>query len=112
MVSLLDIWNTVLGAQHLVPATLPGPILGSLFLDFLKISSHIRNKVDGLIEIRGAEGVVLDELDIVVRREVALAIVSDTVHHSDPEILNCPQQVLVSDQVSPNCTTIRQLNLL
>ena len=84
------------------------------------------DKIPGLVEILGADGVVLDELDVVVLGDVALAVVADPVHHSYPEVLNCPQQVLtltfyfresdqshlVSYEVSPHSARVCQLCLL
>ena len=52
------------------------------------------DKVSGLVEVLRANGVVLDKLHVVVLGDVALAVVADAVHHSDPEVLNGPQQVL------------------
>ena len=52
------------------------------------------DKVPGLVEVLRADGVVLDELHVVVLGDVALAVVADAVHNSDPEVLNGPQQVL------------------
>ena len=54
----------------------------------------VLDKVPGLVEVLRADGVVLDELHVVVLSDVALAVVADAVHHSDPEVLNGPQQVL------------------
>ena len=53
-------------------------------------------KVPGLVEVLGADGVVLDKLDVVVLGDVALAVVADPVHHGYPKVLNGPQQVLTS----------------
>ena len=54
----------------------------------------VLDKVPGLVEVLRADGVVLDELHVVVLSDVALAVVADAVHHRDPEVLNGPQQVL------------------
>ena len=55
------------------------------------------DKVPGLVEVLGADGVMLDELHVVVLGDVALAVVADAVHHGYPEVLDGPQQVLVTD---------------
>ena len=60
---------------HLVPATLPRPVLGAHLLHPLKLRPHVRHEVLRLVEVLGAEGVVLDELDVVVLGDVPLAVV-------------------------------------
>ena len=49
------------------------------------------DKVPGLVEILGADGVVLDELYVVFIGDVTPAVVADPVHHGYPEVLNGPQ---------------------
>ena len=58
---------------------MPCPVFRALVLEDLKVLSHVDNKVFGLVQIFRAEGVVLDELDVVVLRDVSLAIVSDKI---------------------------------
>lgn len=60
---------------------------------------HLRHKVTGLVQVLGAEGVVPQELDEVVLGDVPLPIVPDPVDHRDAQVLDGPQEVLVSDQV-------------
>ena len=52
------------------------------------------DKVPGLVEVLGADGVVLDKLDVVVLGDVPLAVVSDAIHHGDTEVLDRSQQIL------------------
>ena len=49
------------------------------------------DKVPGLVEVLGADGVMLDELHVVVLGDVTLAVVADAVHHGDAEVLDGPQ---------------------
>ena len=49
------------------------------------------DKVPGLVEVFGANGVMLNELHVVVLGDVTLAVVSDAVHHGYPEVLDGPQ---------------------
>ena len=58
---------------------MPCPVFRALVLEDLKVLSHVNNKVFRLVQIFRAEGVVLDELDVVVLRDVSLAIVSDKI---------------------------------
>ena len=55
---------------------MPCPVFRALILEDLKVLSYIDNKVFRLVQIFRAQGVVLDELDVVVLRDVSLAIVS------------------------------------
>lgn len=54
----------------------------------------VLDKVPGLVEVLGADGVMLDELHVVVLGDVTLTVVSDSVHHGYPEVLDGPQEVL------------------
>ena len=49
------------------------------------------DKVSGLVEVLGADGVMLDELHVVVLGDVTLSVVADAVHHGNPEVLDGPQ---------------------
>lgn len=82
------------------------------FFDFLKVFPDVRHKVDGLIEVGGAQGVVLDELDVVVLGQVALAVIADSINYSNPEILNCSQEVFVANEIAPHSATICPFDLL
>ena len=82
------------------------------FFDFLKVFPDIRHKVDGLIEIGRAQGVVLDELDVVVLGQVALAVITDSINYSDPEVFYCSKEVLVANEITPNSTAVGTFNLL
>ena len=62
--------------NYLLSTALPGPVLRALVLEDLKVLSDVNNKVFWLVQIFRAQGVMLDELDIVVLRDVSLAIVS------------------------------------
>ena len=62
--------------NYLLSTALPGPVLRALVLEDLKVLSDVDNKVFRLVQIFRAQGVVLDELDVVVLRDVSLAIVS------------------------------------
>ena len=55
---------------------------------------------------------MLDELDVVVLGQVALAVISDSINYSDPEVLYCSQEVLVANEITPNSTTVGAFNLL
>ena len=56
-------------------------------------------KIFTLIDIFKTEGIVSDELDIVVVCDTSCAIISDSVNHSDTDIFNCTQQILVGDEI-------------
>ena len=49
---------------------------------------------------------MLDELNIVVFGEVALTIVSYSIHHSYTKILYSSEKILVTDQISPDSAAI------
>ena len=101
-----------MGTEDLESGTLPCPVFrplldkysldrfriftGKYFFDFLKVFPDIGHEVDRLVEVGGAERVVLDELDVVVLGDVALAVVAYAVHHGYPEVLDGPQQVLMT----------------
>ena len=112
VVRLLRVRHPVLPAQHLLPAAPPGVVLVALRLHPLKLLPHVGHEVPGLVEILGADGVVLDELDVVVLGDVALAVVPDAVHHSDTEVLNGSQQIFISDEISPDSATVGHLDVL
>ena len=92
-----------------------------------------------MVEVGGAEGVVLDELDVVVLGQVALeldrfmynadnvllrtadlcgsiyahlSVVADAVDHCDAKVLDGTEQVIVSDEVAPHRAAVGQLDLL
>ena len=69
-------------------------------------------KVDGLIEVGRAQGVMLDELDVIVLCQVPLAVIADSINYSDPEILYCSQEVFVANEVTPHRTAIGPFDLL
>lgn len=52
------------------------------------------DEIPGLVKVLGADGVVLDELDVVVLRNVSLSIVTDAINHRDAQIFDCPKKIL------------------
>ena len=52
------------------------------------------DEIPGLVKVLGADGVVLDELDVVVLRNVSLSIVTDAIHHRDAQIFDCSKKIL------------------
>ena len=70
------------------------------------------DEIPGLVKVLGADGVVLDELDVVVLGDVALAVVPDAVHHSDAEVLNGPQEIFISNDISPDSATVGHFDVL
>ena len=117
-------------AENLKARTLPRPVFRPLldksslqkyeigtevdiyFFDFFKVFPDIGHKVDGLIEVGRAQGVVLDELDVVVLCQVPLAVIPDSINYSDPEILYCSQEVFVANEITPHSTAIGPFDLL
>ena len=82
-------------------------------------------KVLALVEIFEAESVVPDELDVLILGNIALGVISnkcseqvtnilrqippeppDSVYHCYPDILNRSQEVLVSDEISPDSAAV------
>ena len=70
------------------------------------------DKVPGLVEILGADGVMLDELHVVVLCDIALSVVPDPVHNRDAEVLDGSEEIFVSDEISPDCAAIGHLDVL
>ena len=64
--------------NYLLSTALPGPVLRALVLEDLKVLSDVDNKVFRLVQIFRAQRVVLDELDVVVLRDVSLTVVPKT----------------------------------
>lgn len=54
----------------------------------------VLDEIPGLVKVLGADGVVLDELDVVVLRNVSLSIVTDAINHRDAQIFDCPKKIL------------------
>ena len=71
----------------------------------------VLDKVPGLVEVLGADGVMLDELHVVILGDVALAVVAYSVHHGYPEVLDGPQKVLMTWIFSPKIEISRLLKM-
>ena len=55
---------------------------------------------------------MLDELDVVVLGQVALAVIADSINHRYPKILNCSQKVFVANEITPHSAAIGPFDLL
>ena len=55
---------------------------------------------------------MLDELDVVVLGQVTLAVITDSINYSDPEVFYCSKEVLVANEITPNSTAVGTFNLL
>ena len=60
-------------------------------LEGLIILPDLRDEVLALVNIFEPKSIVSDELDVVVMGDTTCAIVSDTIHHCNTNVLYCPQ---------------------
>ena len=106
-------------------------MLSRSYLSPQNTKTYLRRKVLALVEIFEAESVVSDELDILILGDIALGVISnkhykqvknifrpilpekpDSVHHSYPDILNGSQEILVSNEISPDGAAVGAADVL
>ena len=101
------------------------------YLSAQNTQTYLRRKVLAPVEIFEAESVVSYELDILILGDIALGVISnkhheqikiifrpilpekpDSVHHSYPDILNRSQEILVSNEISPDSAAVGATDVL